>query len=319
MLCWRKVHHHTGTIMAFIVLSLNIFFSVSPSHFDFLSHICENNPRLSSACMNSDFCGPQIAAAEPFTAQFSIRTIWFQTCKIIFGPKAKPGICLQDWIHSFCNTIPRLACVISVWFQPTLLVLLPAVAQQVMGQWEGKLGDLWLNMHTQAWGSVTKMHQRASTEDRRALLLPLLWLMAGWSEEKITPPQTSSLQICWEKALGNLPAFQVSGICLWLRSVVEVFSSVNSRIGVMLNTSLCGESSHFSPSLVWQLAHTDDAAVFLHVSNRCGRRPSFWGKNWLNSTRMKCLILNSSARPWWAHLFPYFTHCYHEVKWPTKI
>lgn len=33
--------------------------------------------------------------------------------------------------------------------------------------------------------------------------------------------------------------------------------------------------------------------------NRCGRRPSFWGRNWQNSTRMKCLTLSSLAHPWW--------------------
>lgn len=111
--------------------------------------------------------------------------------------------------------------------------------------------------------SVTKIHQRESAEDRpgfaAATTLTDGWLI--WGEDSLHLKPLHSTLFCWGKALGSLPAFQVSGICLWLRSVVEVFSSVNSRIGVMLNTSLCGESSYFSPSHVWQLAHTDDAAV----------------------------------------------------------
>lgn len=79
------------------------------------------------------------------------------------------------------------------------------------------------------------------------------------------------------------------------------------------------EQSFFTFSCLTTRTHWWRCCLCLHVSNRCGRRPSFWGKNWLNSMRMKCLILNSSARPWWAHLFSRSTHRYHEVKWPTKI
>lgn len=70
----RKGAHHTSAIVAFFVSCLNIFLS-PPSHFDFLSHIYENNPCVSSASMNSDSRGPQIAAAELFVAQFYILQI----------------------------------------------------------------------------------------------------------------------------------------------------------------------------------------------------------------------------------------------------
>lgn len=84
---------------------------------------------------------------------------------------------------------PRLACVISVWFQPPLLVLLPAVTQQVMGQREGKLRASAKHAcrGSAEWsGSVAQIAaaSRVPAEDRPVLPPPLLWLMASRSEEK---------------------------------------------------------------------------------------------------------------------------------------
>lgn len=136
--------------------------------------------------MNSDSWGPQIAAVELFTARFYILQIWFQTCKIIFSPKAKPGILSQGRHSQFLQDItPRLACVISVWFQPPLLVLLPAVTQQIMGQREGKLRAL------------AKHACRHHCSD---------WWQTDL-KRRLAPPQTSSLQSCLGKTLRSLSAF----------------------------------------------------------------------------------------------------------------
>lgn len=158
--------------------------------------------------MNSDSCGPQIAAVELFTAHFYILQIWFQTCKIIFSLKAKPEILSQGQHLQFLqDTNPRLTCVINVWFQPSLLVLLPAVTQQIMGQREGKLRALAKHAckGTAEWsGSVAQIQQRAEYQLRTETRCPR---HCSVLKRRLSPPQTSSLQSCLGKTLWSLSAF----------------------------------------------------------------------------------------------------------------
>lgn len=163
--------------------------------------------------MNSDSRGPQIAAVELFTAHFYILQIWFQTCKIIFSPKVKPGILSQGRQSQFLrDTTLRLACFISVWFQLPLLVLLPAVIQQVMGQREGKLRALAKRAckGTAEWSrSVAQTQQRAEYQlrtDTRCRHHCSDWWRADL-KRKLAPPQTSSLQSCLGKMLRSLSVF----------------------------------------------------------------------------------------------------------------
>lgn len=202
---------------------------------------------------------------------------------------------------------PRLACVISVWFQPPLLVLLPAVTQQVMGQREGKLRASAKHAcrGTAEWsGSVAQIQQRAEYQlrtDPRCCHLCSDWWQADL-KRRLASPQTSSLQSCLRKTLRSLSAFFKCLASVLLPSVVEVISSDNSRNHVMPSTRVLFFFSYVS--VMYHLHLSDNhnhwlrCCLCLHASNRCGRRPLFWGKNWLNSTRMKCLILNSLVHPW---------------------
>lgn len=145
MLFWGKV-----LVWHSLCCPQTFFFSSSLSVIlIFLWHICENNPRVSSASMNPSSCGPQIAAAE----HFWISKIWFQTCKIIFGPNAKPGICLQDWIRSFSETPSQDSHVSSVfgsnrhsWF----------CCQLSLSKLWAKPGDLKLNARARHSGAIRK-------------------------------------------------------------------------------------------------------------------------------------------------------------------
>lgn len=51
-------------------------------------------------------------------------------------------------------------------------------------------------------------------------------------------------------------------------------------------------STHFV-SVLWLIWD-----VFVCVSNRCGRKLSFWERSWLNNMKMRCLIMSSSVHPW---------------------
>lgn len=111
--------------------------------------------------MNSGSCGPQIAAVELFTAHLYMLQILIPDVQNHLQPtKAKPRI-LSQFLR---DATPRLACVISVWFQPPLLVLLPAVTQQVTGQREGKLRTVAKHAcrdTAERSGSVAQLAQRA--------------------------------------------------------------------------------------------------------------------------------------------------------------
>lgn len=122
--------------------------------------------------MNSDSCGPGVAAVSLFTA-----------AHLIPDARNRVFFCLaqklsQEFVFRTASTVsprpPPLACVISVPFQPPLSLLLPAVAQQSR---ESKPGERALAKHARAGtaersGSVAKKIQPSGqprTDARRSV------------------------------------------------------------------------------------------------------------------------------------------------------
>lgn len=270
----RKGTQHTSPIMAFFVLSLNIFFLSLPVILIF-ALICEMNPCVSSAFMNSDSRGPQIAAVKLFTARFLHSADLIPDVQKSFSAqKLSQEVCLQNDIRSFSETPPRDSRVSSVF----------ASNRHSRFSRQLSLSKLWASEKANwaEWsGNVAQIQQRTEHRLRTDMI---------WGED-----------FCLEKALRSLLTF----FSVWHLSLTSF--SCWSRFKCQ-QQKYCGAKHvyiYFSyVSVIYHLHLSDNPShwfcccPFLRVSNRCGRRPSFWERNWPNSTRMKCSILNSSVHPW---------------------